>query len=141
MLREQSYWMDRDKKYPEELTGEIEANAAELLGKVNNLLAALGWPDPEIRSGWRPQGVNDATANAAAHSKHLTGQAVDLADDDRSLARAIMMETDVLTQFGLWCEDFRYTPTWVHCQSVPPKSGKRIFIPSSAPPIAPPVLA
>ena len=52
MLREQAYWMGRDKKYPEELTGEIESNAAELLGKVNNLLAALGWSDPDIRSGW-----------------------------------------------------------------------------------------
>ena len=141
MIREQAYWMGRDKKYPEELTGEIEANAAELFGKVNNLLATLGWPDPEIRSGWRPQGVNDATANAAAHSKHLTGQAVDLADDDRSLARAIMMETDVLAQFGLYMEDCRWTPTWVHLQSVPPKSGKRIFIPSTASATAPAVLA
>lgn len=141
MLREIDYWMGRDEKYAEELTGEIEANAAELLGRVNNLLAALGWADPEIRSGWRPQAVNDATSNAAAHSKHLTGQAVDLADPDRSLARAIMLEPDVLTQFGLWMENPQWTPTWTHLQSVPPKSGRRIYVPSTAPAIAPPILA
>lgn len=141
MITERQYWMNRDTKYAEELTGEIEANAAELLGKVNNLLAALGWPDPEVRSGWRPPAVNDATRNAAAGSKHLTGQAIDLADNDRALARAIMMEPDVLQQFGLYMEDCRWTPSWVHLQSVPPKSGKRIFIPSSSPALAPPVLA
>jgi hypothetical protein len=141
MIRESQYYMGRDKTYAEELTGEIEANAAELLAKVNNLLAALGFPDPEIRSGWRPPQINDSTSNAAAHSKHLTGQAVDLADDNRELATAIMRETNVLTQFGLYMEDCRWTPTWVHLQGVPPGSGKHIFIPSSAPPIAPPVLA
>lgn len=147
MIREQAYWMGRDKTYAEDLTGEIEANAAELLGKVNNLLAALGFPDPEIRSGWRPPQINDSTSNAAAHSKHLTGQAVDLADDNRELATAIMRETNVLTQFGLYMEDCRWTfhpdtgHGWVHLQTVPPASGKHIFIPSSAPPIAPPVLA
>ena len=141
MIKDKDYWMGRDEKYPEELTGEIEANAAELLGRVNNLLAALGWPDPEVRSGWRPQAVNDATSNAAASSKHLTGQAVDLADPDRSLARAIMLEPDVLAQFGLYMEDTRWTPSWIHLQSVPPKSGKRIYVPSNAPAPAPPVLA
>lgn len=140
MIREEQYWMGRDSKYPGELTVEIENNAAELLGKVNNLLAALGWADPAVRSGWRPQAVNDATSNAASTSKHLTGQAVDLADNDRSLARAIMLEPDVLAQFGLWMEDTRWTPTWVHLQSVPPKSGKRIYIPSTAPALAPPVI-
>ena len=141
MIRESDYWMGRDEKYPQELTGEIEANAADLLPKVNNLLAALGWPDPEVRSGWRPKEVNDATSNSAANSKHLTGQAVDLADDNRELATAIMRETDVLAQCGLYMEDCRWTPTWVHLQSVPPHSGKRIFIPSNTPPIAQPVLA
>ncbi len=141
MLRESDYWMGRDEKYPEELTGEIEANAAELLGRVNNLLAALGWADPDVRSGWRPHAINDATSNAAAHSKHLTGQAIDLADPDRSLARAIKLEPDVLVQFGLFAEDFRWTPSWVHLQSVPPKSGRRIYVPNNAPALAPPVLA
>src|SRR3990167_8513583 len=114
VLKESDYWMGRDQKYPEDLTGEIEANAAELLGKVNNLLDAIGWPDPGVRSGWPPPAVNDATSDRAASSKHLTGQAVDLADPDRSLARAIMAEPDVLAQFGLYMEDCRWTPTWCH---------------------------
>ena len=141
MINDSAYWMGRDVKYASELTGEIEENAKELIGRVNNLLASLLMGEREVRSGWRPQGVNDATKNAAASSKHITGQAVDLADNDRSLAKAIMLDPEALETFGLWMEDTRWTLTWVHLQSVPPKSGKRIYIPNSSPPIAPPVIA
>lgn len=141
MINDSAYWMGRDVKYASELTGEIEENAKELIGRVNNLLASLLMGEREVRSGWRPQGVNDATKNAAASSKHITGQAVDLADNDRSLAKAIMLDPEALETFGLWMEDTRWTPTWVHLQSVPPKSGKRIYIPNSSPPLAPPVIA
>jgi hypothetical protein len=141
MIKDSAYWMGRDVKYASELTGEIEENAKELIGRVNNLLASLLMGEREVRSGWRPQGVNDATKNAAASSKHITGQAVDLADNDRSLAKAIMLDPEALETFGLWMEDTRWTPTWVHLQSVPPKSGKRIYIPNASPPIAPPVIA
>ena len=141
MINDSAYWMGRDVKYASELTGEIEENAKELIGRVNNLLASLLMGEREVRSGWRPQGVNDATKNAAASSKHITGQAVDLADNDRSLAKAIMLDPEALETFGLWMEDTRWTPTWVHLQSVPPKSGKRIYIPNASPPIAPPVIA
>ena len=141
MIKDSAYWMGRDVKYASELTGEIEENAKELIGRVNNLLASILMGEREVRSGWRPQGVNDATKNAAASSKHITGQAVDLADNDRSLAKAIMLDPEALETFGLWMEDTRWTPTWVHLQSVPPKSGKRIYIPNASPPIAPPVIA
>ena len=141
MIKDSAYWMGRDVKYASELTGEIEENAKELIGRVNNLLASLLMGEREVRSGWRPQGVNDATKNAASASKHITGQAVDLADNDRSLAKAIMLDPEALETFGLWMEDTRWTPTWVHLQSVPPRSGKRIYIPNSSPPTAPPVIA
>ena len=137
VIKEADYFMGRDVKYASDLTDEIEANATELLGRVNDLLAALGLPDKEVRSGWRPQGVNDATANSAKTSNHLTGKAVDLADNDRSLTKAILREPEVLAQFNLYMEDARYTPTWVHLQSVPPRSGRRIYIPSSSAPLAP----
>jgi len=45
--------------------------------------------------------------------------------------------TAVMVECGLWAEDFRWTPTWVHLQRIPPKSGKRIYIPSNSPPKAP----
>lgn len=141
MIRLEDYWMGRDTKYASEMTSEIEDNAEGLLSRVNDLLAAMGMPDRAVRSGWRPQEVNDATANAAANSRHMTGEAVDLDDPDRSLARAIMLEVDVLTHFNLYMEDSRWTPTWVHLQSVPPHSGRRVFVPSTNPPLAPPVLA
>jgi hypothetical protein len=35
----------------------------------------------------------------------------------------------VLEACDLYCEDFKYTKTWVHLQSRPTRSGKRIFKP------------
>lgn len=140
------YWMGRDAKYPGELTAEIRHNAEQLVGKVNNLLAfaevdgvepGLSVRGDAIASGWRPPAVNDATTNAAAGSKHRTGQAVDLADGGaRKLARWCLTNLDALETIGLWMEDPRWTPSWVHLQLVPPGSGKRVYVPSTAPALA-----
>lgn len=134
MITLESFYMGRDKTHADELTQEIQDNAEITVGKVNELLEIAGFKSAsEVASGWRPAGVNAATANAAKNSKHLTGQACDIRDGDRSLAGWCADNVDVLEQVGLWCEDFRWTPTWVHFQIVPPKSGRRIFIPSTAP--------
>ena len=34
-------------------------------------------------------------------------------------------------------EDPRWTPTWLHVQTIPPKSGRVVFIPNSSPPLDP----
>lgn len=145
LLTIEDYWMGRDKKYPGDLTAAIEANAAETVRRVNSLLAAYaedsGLPLPtkngsHVASGWRPLAVNDATSNAAAKSKHITGQACDIYDPDRDLARWCVNHQGILEQIGLWCEDPRWTPTWLHCQCVPPGSSRRIYIPSTKPPLA-----
>ncbi len=146
MITLEQYWMGRDAKYPAELTAEIRHHAEQLVAKVNNLLAfadadgvapATSSRGDAIASGWRPPAVNDATTNAAKSSKHRTGQAVDLADGaDRGLARWCLSNLDALEQIGLWMEDPRWTPTWVHLQLVPPGSGKRVYVPSTAPALA-----
>lgn len=128
MITLKDYWMGRDAAYPEDLTGEIEANAAELLKRVNELLAAFG-EERAVRSGWRPPEVNEATAGAAPKSKHMTGQAVDLADDEGDLDEWCLEHQEVLERLGLWMENPACTKTWTHLQSVPPKSGKRVFYP------------
>ena len=126
--------MGRDVTHKDELTDEIRANAQRTVDAANELLARAGRSDIHtVNSGWRPATVNEATANAASSSRHLTGQAVDLPDADRTLATWCADNLDVAAEIGLWFEDFRWTPTWVHCQIVPPKSGKRVYIPSSAP--------
>lgn len=138
MITLQTYWMDRDATHAAELTEEINRNAQVTVAKCNELLTRAGRSDLDsVRSGWRPQGVNDATRNAAANSRHLTAQAVDLPDDDRTLAEWCVDNLEVLDEIGLWMEDPRWTPTWVHLQTIPPKSGRRVYVPSSAPALDP----
>jgi hypothetical protein len=134
----EQFWMGRDAEYASELTEEIRANAQITVDKTNQLLDRANTGSVHVlRSGWRPRAVNAATDNAATASKHLTGEAVDIADDDRALADYCAANQADLVEIGLWCEDFRWTPTWVHFQIIPPRSGKRIYIPSLAKPLDP----
>lgn len=131
------YWMGRDVSHAAELTPEMEANATTLVWKVNRVLlraAADGVEAEGVASGWRPSGINSTTANAAKGSNHLICRAVDLRDRSRRLASWSLGNLNELAAAGLWMEDPCWTPTWVHWQDRPPRSGKRVYIPSSAPP-------
>lgn len=144
------YWMGRDRLYPEEFTQEIQDNGAETVRRVNIVLEAAasdGVPTAldqhtgtRAASGWRPKGVNARTQNAADHSRHITAEGCDVQDTrNRDLARWCLQNEDVLAEAGLWIERPQWTgggDPWVHFQIVPPKSGKRVFVPSSNPPIA-----
>lgn len=141
------YWMGRDAQHPAALTERIEDNAELLLGRVN-LLLSWAYADhiapaldarsgTHVASGWRPPAINDATSNAAAASKHLTGEAIDLRDHGtRDLARWCLRNLDALEEIGLWMEDPQWTPNWVHLQIVPPGSRRRVYVPSSRPALA-----
>ena len=130
-----AYWKGRDTEYADELTEVIRANAQVTVDRLNALLVRAERTDIDtVNSGWRPRSVNEATSNASTSSKHLTAEAGDIPDVDRTLAHWCADHQDVLVELELWFEDFRYTPTWVHAQIVPPRSGKRIYIPSSAEP-------
>lgn len=137
MITLPEYWMGRDDTYADQLTDTIRNNAADLLGKVNLLLSWAkndGIRAEYVASGWRPAAVNDATLGAAHNSKHLTGDAVDLRDNGvRDLARWCLRNQDALEEIGLWMEDPKWTPTWVHLQRVPPGSRRRVYVPSTAP--------
>jgi hypothetical protein len=144
MLIATDYFMGRDRAYPQHLTDEIRTNAAELLGRVNLLLtwalrdnvrpAIDQRTISHVASGWRPPEINDATANAAKQSRHLTGEAIDLRDNgNRDLARWCLKSIDALEEIGLWMEDPQWTPSWVHLQIVPPGSRRRVYCPSSKP--------
>lgn len=147
MITLADYWMGRDAQYPAALTAATIDNATLLLGRANLLLS---WAYAEhitpaldartgnhIASGWRPPAINDATSNAAAKSKHITGEAIDLRDHGtRDLARWCLKNLDALEEIGLWMEDPQWTPSWVHLQIVPPGSRRRVYCPSSKPPLA-----
>lgn len=65
----------------------------------------------------------------AFHSKHLTGQAADIYDPSKVLQSWCLANVERLEGIGVWCEDFRSTPNWVHFQIVSPVSEHRFFIP------------
>lgn len=147
MIIPADYWMGRDATHPADLSNLVRENVAHLLGRTNLLLS---WAYAEgirpaldartgthIASGWRPPAINDATSNAAAKSRHITGEAVDLRDNGtRDLARWCLRNLDALEEIGLWMEDPQWTPTWVHLQIVPPGSRRRVYIPSTRPALA-----
>lgn len=141
MIDLHSYWLDRDTKYRLECTGAIRDNALKTVAATRKLLtlaeAETGLVWDTVTSGWRPKSVNDATANAAKGSNHLLALAVDIGDPDRTLAQWCVSNPDKLAECGIWIEDPRFTATWLHAQIVQPKSGKRIYIPSTKPPTAP----
>ena len=128
MLTLTDYWMGRDVTHPQDLTGEIEANAADTVDKANRLLAAFG-EQRGITSGWRPPSINAGTPNAAPRSKHMLGLAIDLADPEGDLDDWCMEHLEVLAGLGLSLEHPSATKGWCHVQTVPPKSGKRVFYP------------
>jgi hypothetical protein len=144
------FWMGRDKTHAAELTDAIRANAQETMDRINDLLTYTSSDGVDVgivASGWRPTAINADTPNAAPNSKHMTGEACDVKDDEhRSFARWCLRNTtplchqegkpDLLQQIGLWMEQAQWTPTWVHLQIVPPHSGRRIFVPSENPPLA-----
>jgi len=120
---------------------DVMANAEELLKRVNALLDFLIPTNisavlvPVINSGWRPPQHN-AKVGGAPNSKHIFGQAIDLADPMEELDNHIStfdldggVRNTLLEKFELWREKPIATKGWVHLQCVAPRSGNRTFIP------------
>lgn len=132
------YWMGRDKSYPAELTDEIRRNAEHTVSLVNLLLFHAAKDGVVliasnkrslVNSGWRPPAINAATKNAAKKSNHMLGLACDVSDPTGSLDAWCMANLDELEAVGLWMEHPSATLGWCHLQTVPPRSGKRVFQP------------
>jgi hypothetical protein len=115
--------MGRDSEFP--LTGQMWANLAELLRRVNPLIHRYG-RDVTVNSGYRP-GPYNKRAGGSKTSPHLTCEAVDIADPEGLLAKWLTPE--LLEQYDLYMEDPEYTKGWVHLQTRKTRSGKRIFKP------------
>jgi hypothetical protein len=139
-----------DKKHQD---GHV-TNAHKLIGSVNSILyvakcdeAYEDWIDSDTgtqisgsKNGNGDGGYRDEySLTGAAKSTHKFGQGIDIYDPDRTLAQWLIHNREKLAQFKLWTEDCRWTPGWVHFQCVPPKSNKRIYIPSNIPPLTTPL--
>ena len=129
----------------DDLDQETQANLTRLLDSVNQVRKL--WNRPmTVTSGLRSMekhlsiyrdkaarklkpfenGVFDKS-KVPMQSRHLYGQAVDISDPVLSLTKWLKANPEVLENAGLYCE--QGNSNWVHFQIVPPKSGKRWFLP------------
>lgn len=127
-------------------TAERRYHATALLDVVNDLLDAAARDgcelphDPDTgcviggngNGGFRPQDSKVGAQN----SKHKDGRAVDIYDPRRQFASWCLAHPEELEKRGLYMEDPRWTPVWLHLQDVPPKSGRLVYIPSMTPALA-----
>lgn len=122
---------------PEDMEKEHHENMMDLLGKVNQVRERYGKPW-KINDGFRR--AQDRPKNGSATSWHYKGAAIDVDDNDAGDFAKWCVEPDNLkfiASLDLYMEDPRWTNgngSWVHFQSKAPRSGKRVFVPSSAKP-------
>lgn len=101
-------------------------NLEDLCRKVN----ALGYQPPMVASSCLRSIESQKKINPSAMgSSHLYGAAVDIADPRGELKRWLETRWGELVNCGLYMEDPKSTPTWVHLQTYAPKSMNRIFKP------------
>ena len=108
----------------------FQAETAGVVFKVNphtgNFISGQG------HGGFRPENCSVGADN----SQHKDAHAVDNYDPDRLFAKWCRTHEQDLASLGLYMEREEWTPSWVHLQDVPPRSGKIAYIPSSSPPTA-----
>lgn len=109
-------------------TIEQQANLDKLLQALNTIRNTYAVP-MIVTSGLRSEEDQARINPSAPKSKHLLGQAADISDKDGKFWTWCMNNMSLMEQLGVYFEDKKSTPTWVHIQIVPPKSGKRIFLP------------
>lgn len=152
------YWYgpddeDRRVKYATSFSSMYQANGDDVQRRIEAVVTAFrGETGIELpsgyASGWRSPAVNEATANAGKASTHLSAQAGDKRDTvDGSFAWWCLRTPHVLEIHGVWQEHPIATvvrswvkalaqglnPTpWCHLQSVPPRSGNRIYWPDGS---------
>lgn len=136
----EQYFMGREREHGLLLGPDLRRHAALTVDLANRalVLAKTAGVTLEssprtgsiVSSGWRPPAINEATPGAAPRSKHLSCQAVDLYDPGGDLDEWLLAGADtVLKELGLWLEHPAATKGWAHLQTVPPRSGRRVFYP------------
>ncbi len=126
MITSDEYFQDSISNFGFIPTATDYTRAADLLDKVNAL-----FPDCDLRSGHRTRektlALISAGYRAAIGGQHEQSNAVDIADPFNS--RDDGLDDAKLEAAQLYREAPEDTENWVHLQRVPPKSGKRTFIP------------
>lgn len=122
-------------------TAAVRSNAVDLLARVNAVYAlafrdGVPLPDnPKTGSGISGSGNggfrNRLCPVGASSSTHKTGRGIDRYDPQRHFASWCLAHKNALMEAGLYMEDPRWTPTWVHLQDKAPASGNLVYIPST----------
>lgn len=102
---------------------EARMRAAGVVFPVNP--ATLTGVSGKTFGGFRPQ----ACPQGAPKSNHKEGLAVDRFDPRGLIDAWCMANLGVLAACGIWIEHPDATAGWSHWQCVPPKSGRRVFLP------------
>lgn len=112
-----------------DLSIEQQHNLEDLKAKLN--IVRLAWNKPMIiTSGFRTIYQHRLIYSKQGNDKppmgssHLIGCGADCYDPYRTLQLWCEHNQDLIRKTGLWMEDFKHTPTWVHFQSKPYKSFK-----------------
>ena len=141
MITITDYFMGRRETHGLACSPSIEREAARTVDLVGKLLVQAQTfgvtleRSPRtgtlVASGWRPPEINCATPGAAPNSKHMTGQALDVYDPDGDLDEWLISGEGqaALQALGLWMEHPSATKGWAHLQTIPPRSGRRVFYP------------
>lgn len=116
---------------------QTQKNLEVLLERVNKVRATWG-KSMTVTSGlrsmedhlriYRAKGISDH-AKIPMRSHHLYGEAVDISDPALELTAWLKHGegAKLVEELGLWMEEGN--ANWVHFQIVPPKSGRRWFLP------------
>ena len=111
---------------------EVDVVTMRNLKDLCNKLNKLGFIPPRIATSCLRSIKDQQRINPSAMgSSHLYGCAVDIADQDGKLKAWLKTDSGnlALINNGLWAEDYKSTPTWVHLQTYAPASFNRVFKP------------
>jgi hypothetical protein len=123
MITVTDYLMGRDKQDPLDVL-QLR-NMAELLSRVNHLLASLNF-DPKISSGYRPPRINKSVGGAKM-STHTVCAGIDLIDPENKIGKFLKKNPLILNKYDLYLENPDHTPGWMHLDIKQRKN--RIFNP------------
>lgn len=119
--------------YRDEFNATILNEATKLLKATNSLLGELlgseaGRTEVALSSGWRPKRYA-REIGLSPRSNHCFGRALDMIDLGNKFYHKIELNLELLVRRGMAMEHVSATPTWLHLQSVLPRSGNTIFYP------------
>jgi hypothetical protein len=108
------------------LTMDQRANLEKLAATITELEKIIG-RELTVTSGLRSDQDQLRINPGVKHSAHLSGEAVDVADIDGRLYDWCLENVHELIRLGIYVEDKRFCPTWIHLQIRP--THNRFFIP------------